>query len=678
MSTPCVRIEEAAGLEGMAYSAYKKRLQRENVPLVPDPEDGRRKLVPLKALSSTAMSKYLQSQATASEVTLAPHSKSLTPVLLFQPLSESEDKLRAAAPPIAKHLSPYIDRWSQILGQTRNGTWKKYQGQLYGGVAIRNASDFIRGIAHLEGIAPSTIYSKLKTWREVEHDSSVPVEQKHSELWKRILPQSRPGLSGHSFFADPENVWAREQLHGFYLNQAKLSVKRAHELLCLEIDAKQRVHELGHLYEKPTLKQCRTALEKVDRPTLTLAREGEKAFDDRCGKYISRRPPARANDIWVTDQRLCNVRLRDGGNKLGRVWVINFLDVTSWRWLGCAFVPLLNSDGVMAAAAFSLERGGVPRAIHMDLGKEFIGKRFTGKPFSVHGKVLFRDAVGLWERLKVQVLRAIGRNPQSKIIERWHQMLDAFDHEQPGWCGSNTDERPEKLDQEEAAHEVWLEKGLGCSPLLSIPEYINRFMDFCERQWNGEHRGRGKYLQGMTPNEAWNTRLPEAGLRTLTREQVDFYTSDHHVLKVARGGQVNLTFYGQTIEYEAPELFTLQGEEVEVIVSRRSIRHVTVIFPGGKGSCVAKAKPLHDWLPEDREDLRAAIRCKAAMRRTIKKGIQAQRALASGASPAQLAGPEAGMRFISGNEWMMRKSFPLKTETSEAIANEALEMEEGS
>ena len=183
------------------------------------------------------------------------------------------------------------------------------------------------------------------------------------------------------------------KLYHIYLSQAKFSVKRAFSLLLAEIEAKQRVWGPGHLYQKPTLKQCRTLLTKIDLASATLAREGEKAYSDRCAPYISRRPPAHANDVWVTDQRLCNVRLRDGGNRLGRIWAVNFLDAASWRWLGCMFGPLLNSDVVMAAAAMSLERAGVPHAVHMDLGKEFVGKRFLGGTFTIRGESLFRDTV---------------------------------------------------------------------------------------------------------------------------------------------------------------------------------------------------------------------------------------------------------------------------------------------
>lgn len=705
---PLITLQEAARAEQVSYSVEKARLRRKRVILVPDEEDQRRKLLPVTELSPNGYARWLKAEISAPSVSSQPTAAPpealaltakadtrLQPFLPFCPPTGTERELTAAIPSfIPKHEQPYVDRWTGILAECLNGTWRRYRGNIIGGILIEDEGDFIRVLAQQHGISPSTIYAKKRIWREVRCDPSVPRDTVWSEFWKRMLPKPRPGRAGHGYFDLPENDWACLKLREFYLNQAKLSVKRGHELLCAEIDAKQRTWGLRHLYPKPTLRQCRTALEKLDLPTEILGREGEKAYNDRCAPYISRRPPEHANDVWVTDQRLCNVRLRDGGNRLGRIWAVNFLDVATWRWLGCMFGPVLNSDVVMAAAAMALEHAGVPRAVHMDLGKEFTGKRFLGGLFTVRGEILFRDALGLWKRLDVRPVRAIGRNPQSKIIERWHHELDRFDQEMPGWCGSNPEERPEELMREEAAHYAWLQTGQGQSRLLTIPEYILRYLDFCERRWNAEHRGRGRYLQGMTPNEAWNTRQPEDGRRTLKRDEVDYYTADHRKLKVARGGQVNLTFHGQTIEYAAPELFTHQGQEVEVNVSRRSLRRVTVTYkvPGGTASCVAEAKPLHDWLPEDREELRQALRCRAALRRAVKRGIAASQALAETpalrelpAVAAEIA-PELTASFaapgprpdreISSTEWVGRK---LQRRSSghfaDEIARKALEME---
>ncbi len=83
----------------------------------------------------------------------------------------------------------------------------------------------------------------------------------------------------------------------------------------------------------------------------------------------------------------------------------------------------------------------------------------------------------------------------------------------------------------------------------------------------------------------------------MSREEIDYYTSDRRFVKVARGGQVNLTLYGQTLEYVAPELFSEQGKPVEVLRSRLNASQVTVIYtvPGGTASCVAQIKGELPW-----------------------------------------------------------------------------------
>jgi len=649
MSIWTFSLREAAALEGCKPEALKKRFQRAGIVGVPDPNDSRRKLYPVTVLSLPARQRFFQEQAQAALAPLqapGPPEETLqvaarrdsSPLLPFAPPSATERALSDAAPPgIPSHLRGYVEKWSGIIGDCANGTWKKYRGAVFEGFSIASSSDFVRALARQHDIAPSTIYAKLSLLRDVKRDPAIPPERKMAEFWARILPKPRPGRSAHTFFHQQENLWMGPKLESFYLAQAKLSMKRAHQLLLAEIDSKQKVHGVGHLYQRPTLHQSRIYLKKVDLATLTLARQGEKAYQDRCAPYISRRANLSSNQLWVTDQKLFDVRLRDGGERLGRVWGVNVLDVSSWRWLGGAVGPYLSSDLVMYAYAMALERAGVPRAIHMDLGREFIGKRFLGGNFTFSDNTL-REARGLWKRLGVRVVKAIGRNPQTKTIERWHREIDRWTQEFPGWCGSNPDERPEKLAIQEAEHARWLSTGGGRTPLLRASDFIHAFIRWAEVNWNAEHRSRGKYLQDMTPNEAWNTRLPLEGLRRLSPAQVDYYTAERRVVKVARGGQVNLTFYGQTVEYTAPELFLLQGEEVEVLVGRRDPRQVTVIYPvaGGTDSCTAHLKPQHEWLPEDREELRLALRCRAALRRAIKRGIEARHALDAADNPVEL------------------------------------------
>jgi hypothetical protein len=691
MKPELIALDRAAALEGLGLDAYRKRLQRQRIIRLPDPEDKRRCLIRVADLSAGARQQHYKEQAQDALAPLgpeppedlaqaAPRNESLQ-LLPFAPPTSTERALRDAAPPaIPSRHRAYIERWSGIIGDCANGTWKKYRGKLFEGFAINSARDFVRALAHLHDLGVSTIYAKLGAFRQVERDPAIPPDRKMAEFWARILPQPRPGRSGHSFFHERENDWMGPKLESFYLTQAKLSIKRAHELLLRDIESKQRAHGIGHLYQRPTLHQSRIYLSKLDTATLTLARQGDKAYSDRCAPYLSRRNNLSSNQLWVADQKLFDVRLRDGGERLGRVWGVNVLDVSSWRWLGGAVGPYLSADLVMEAYARALARAGVPRAVHMDLGKEFIGKRFLGGVFKISGETLFGEAAGLWHRLGVRVVKAIGRNAQSKTIERWHLEVDRWTRDYlPGWCGSNPDERPEILAAQEAEHAAWLSGRAPRSPLLRVSDFIGRFFEWSEVKWNHRrHSEKSKYLPGMTPMEAWNTRLPAEGLQRLTPDQVDHYTAERRFLKVARGGQVNLTFYGHTVEYVAADLFSLQGEEVEVLVPRDNPRVVTVVYPvaGGTASCEAALKPQHEWLPEDREELRLALRCRAAAKRALLRGIEAGRALDEAASPLELIEAAPARSFGAPKRGLPPKREPPRFANERAAAVLAILEEE--
>jgi hypothetical protein len=113
----------------------------------------------------------------------------------------------------------------------------------------------------------------------------------------------------------------------------------------------------------------------------------------------------------------------------------------------------------------------------------------------------------------------------------------------------------------------------------------------------------------------------------LRPDQIEYYTADHRFTKISRGGQINLWFHGQKVEYEAAELFRLQGldTKVEVIISRRDLSQVTVIYPvaGGTASCVAKWKGESTWGEESRETVKLRMRCIATVKRALKRGIEA-------------------------------------------------------
>jgi hypothetical protein len=274
-----IPMAEAARLKGVRVKTASRRFERRGIAVMTDPEDARRRLVPVTALSPNEYEQWVKDRTRAALRGIGGEQKpdeSITvatrqPVLPFASPSQKERVLLDAVPPIPERYRPYIEIWSAIVGDDTNGTWKRYRGQSFGGVTIQDRGDFIRAQAKVHGVGVSTIREKLAVLKDVNHDPAIPPERRMEEFWKRILPKNRPGRSGRSFFSDDENAWMREKLLSFYLTQAKLSAKHAHRLLLDEIEAKQRIWGPGHLYQKPTLHQCRTVLKSIKLPTSTLA-----------------------------------------------------------------------------------------------------------------------------------------------------------------------------------------------------------------------------------------------------------------------------------------------------------------------------------------------------------------------------------------------------------------------
>lgn len=638
-----IPIREAARLEGVSPGALLVKLRRKHIVLMNDDEDRRRKLAPVSALSSAALQARAKEQVTTalqgmsgqpqaappSEQGIVPAAESgrpLQPSLAFAPPSPSEAARDAVVAAIPKDQREYVDRWMEEISQNINGSWKTYRGTVYNDRMISCRTDFIRARAALYDVSISTYNNKLGLARQVLADPAVPKPEKWTAIAEALVPKPRPGRSGHDFFSDAseEVAWQFPALCGFYLNQARLSVPAAHRMLLDLISKKQAAWGMGKFYPRPTETMCRTALAKISKPELILAREGEEAYRNKCSPYIKRRPPENSGDFSVTDQKVFDILCRDSGWRLGRFWMVNFLDVSSWRRLGGAYGPTVSGDMVMEAAAQMLSEACVPGHVHMDLGKEFIGKRFNGGEFSISRERLYAEAVGLWRRLGVEPVKAIGGNPQTKIIERWHACIREFEQMFTTYTGRNPQDRPPRLALLERQARDFREGKAPPPPIPTVEQVIALFEWWCANEWNAGHRSKGRYLQGMTPEEAWNVRRPAAGFRTLTESELEYYTADRRFVKIARGGQVNLTMRGQTIEYIAPELFLHQGEEAEVLVSRRALQQVTVIYPvvGGTESCIARLKEELAWGSESRAEVQFRLRCIASVRRTLRHSVR--------------------------------------------------------
>jgi hypothetical protein len=637
-------LKKAAECEARTLGAQKKYAARHKIVLLRDPNDRRRRLFPVAALTPQAYQLWLKDQArialerleqapasgegSRSDLTaLARTGQFLQPSFPFAvPQAEQAETDEEPPDPIPQKFRALVDRRIEALGQTLNHGWMKYRGQTIAGIEINSEHEYVCALARLQGkgFSISNLYAWKKVAREVFADSSIPRPQKWATIRLRLMPGARPGRSGHHFFTRKGNEWQWPVLQGLYLKQAKPSVRRAWELLLEEIERRERAAEGHCIYERPTLNQCRMALLKIPPTHRILGREGDKRFNDRCAPYITRRPPEYSGAVVGTDGKLLDILCRDAGWRVGRIWWVAFADVAAERWLGHAFGPAISGDMVMDAAAMMLEEACIPGAVQIDRGKEFQGNRFTGGYFRISGEKLFAEMEGLWERLGVKVISAIGRNPQTKPIERLFRSAREFEQSWPTYTGPNPQERPPHLALIEKQIEEFKAGKAPPPPVPTIEQVVRGLIWWCTQRWNAQHRGRGRYRQGMTPDEAWNVKRPPDGFRRLTRSEVDHYTADHRYLKVLRGGEVHFNLRGHTFEYFAAELFDRPGDRIEVVINRRELARVNVIYPipGGTASCVAELKDALPWGSESRDEVRLRLRCIAALKRTKKQSLK--------------------------------------------------------
>src|SRR5690348_14509788 len=383
-----VTIEDAARLSGIGYETFKKRLQRSRIVLFADPEHKQRKRVRLCDLDMAAQQLYHREQGEKAAAALdappdpmkqplvaiekrVPHAivKTAQPMLQFQPQIPTQEAIDQAVAAVPAARRVYVERWCEVVGMCVNGTFAKYKSSLIGGRTVETKTDFMKWLADQNNVSLRDIHRKLSLYNSIKKQGGD--EKKIFRAFvQELLPKPKTGRQ--SIFQKPGNEWMWLGLRNFYVNQAQYSVPRAHNLLMEEIEEKQRAHKLGHLYEdRPTLRQCRIALKDLPMPEEILGRLGEKAYNDKCAPYISRDPNSlRSNDVWVTDQKQVDVRLRGDGEQLGRIWMVSFLDARSWKVMGYWFGPILSSDMVISAAAVAISRHGVPKSILMDLGKE--------------------------------------------------------------------------------------------------------------------------------------------------------------------------------------------------------------------------------------------------------------------------------------------------------------------
>ncbi|MGE5606273.1 MAG: DNA-binding domain-containing protein, partial [Bacteroidota bacterium] len=347
----------------------------------------------------------------------------------------------------------------------------------------------------------------VKTWTVINSDNKFSVKTLYR--WRKdyraggrmaLLPGWGDRKKNHDI--DP-HAW--EMFLKMYLTLQQRSVSDCYtDLQIIAAEKRWRV---------PSLRTIQRMVNEIPESTLILFREGEEAFRNKCEPYILRdHETVLANQIWVGDHQERDIFVQGPNGKPVRPWLTAWLDFRSTKLVGWTISYSPNTDTIMAAFANgALNKGiGLPNDIYIDNGRDYSSHEFAGRG-NRHRAVIDEDRIrSLVTELGIVPHFAIPKNARAKTIERFYRICaEKFDKRFPTYCGSNTNERPEGLNELLKNHP---------EKIPTLQEIQQAFSDWVIHVYN-KLPSEGAGRKGECPDETFErTRgpiriAPEAALR---------------------------------------------------------------------------------------------------------------------------------------------------------------------
>ena len=351
----------------------------------------------------------------------------------------------------------------------------------------------------------------------------------------------------------PEPVW--NYFLCAYLDDRKLPLTQCYEM-CKQWTAEYSPELVSSI---PSERTFRRQADKLEEPVVTLARDGEKAYNDRCGIYVVREyEELHANDYWIADNHTLDVmsRASDGSDTVHRLSLTAFLDARSGVMVGWNLTDNPCSQSTLLALRHGIMRFGIPKKIYVDNGREFLTRDIGGLGHRRKKSTsLIDDPPPVFARLGIEMTNAIVRNARAKPIERtFNTFKGTVSRCFETFTGGNILEKPESL-------KATLKRGN--IPMDSTLREV--VADMLDGIYNvGAYGGRVKADRGKRRIDVWNESVAEVGKRVAPPDELALMLMrSSRVQKVSRNG-VYITVCGEKLYYRDEELHLEQGKEVYV------------------------------------------------------------------------------------------------------------------
>lgn len=374
--------------------------------------------------------------------------------------------------------------------------------------------------------------------------------------------------------------------------------------------------------------------EKRHQHVIILAREGEKAYRDKVGPYISRDDSLlKVGQVLVADGHKLNFHiLHPISGKPVRMILICFFDWASRYPVGWQIMPTESTTAISAALRSAiLTLGKYPSAVYLDNGKSFKSRFFTETTPD------FEELTGIYGRLGIATCFAQPYNARAKVVERFFGTLSIqCEPIIPSYCGSSIAQKPAHMLRNEKLHRAWHQaRTQGWVPDIREASYL---LDIYFR-WYGSQPHEG--LGGRLPLDVLKEGLgPGVDPESLTRE---FLWTKKCTVRRCR-----VRVHG--IDYESDCLHGIAGNVI-VRYDTSDMRRVYCYLPEANGGgYLGEAEPVEALHPLARlfgdelnvDQVEGAIKRQRKLLKQTKEGL-----IGLGVAPTDA---EGGLRALPWNQ----------------------------
>ena len=447
-------------------------------------------------------------------------------------------------------------------------------------------------------ISPDILYRKYKAYKAGDINGLADHRGGHNK-GKTCVPQ-----------------YMLDAFYSLYLHDNELPVSRCYELLKVWV-ADFYPEAAGDMPSERTFRRKADALPYA---LVMYMRKGDKAFSDKCLPYIERLyDDLQANDVWIADNHTFDFFTTGEEGRAHRLYLTAFTDAKSGVMVGWNLTESPSSDSTLLALRHGILRFGVPRAIYVDNGSEFLVSDIGGRGHR-RRKDWNKDPLPptILDFLDIEMHNAIVRNAKAKPIERtFCTFKNHFSRAIETFCGGTVVEQKESL--------KWILKHGKIPTDLQIKAALDLFID---GDYNvAPYGGKENRYKGKRRIDVWNSSIKNVEFRAADAANLDMLLKRvSRPQKIGRNG-VFVRIAGEKLWYYGKETILHIGEQVYVRydpANPLSVRIYSMADDKYLWTWELADDLMADYLTDNKEDIANAERVIRENKRVIRqfaKGI---------------------------------------------------------